>query len=39
MVGELGTMVLDVNGLLAVPSYYLVESGFQESGLDSTCYW
>lgn len=39
IVGERGTEGLDGDDVLAVPSCHLVESGFQESEPDSTCYW
>ena len=38
MVGEPGTTGLNEGGVLAAPSYHLVESVLQESELDSTCY-
>lgn len=38
MVGEPGTTGLNEGGVLAAPSYHLVESALQESELDSTCY-
>ena len=39
MVGELDSMGLNGDGVLAVPSYHFVESALQESEQDSTCYW
>jgi hypothetical protein len=39
MVGEPDSMGLNGDGMLAVPSYHLVESVLQESEQDLTCYW